>query len=227
MKILNINSTLDVINGGGTAERTLQMSRYLVREKKIEVSILTIEVGIIDKNNKDISGINLVTLPCVNKRFYVPSPLTISKIAESVRKADVVHLMGHWTIVNLLAYYWIRRYKKPYVVCPAGALPKFGRSRILKVIYNMIGGRSYIQNADVNIAVSRDEYNHFYEYGVHTEKIVLIPNGIEPESYIYKNDQHIRIEFSIGESPYLLYVGRLNLIKGPDLLLKASSKYDS
>ena len=42
MKILNINAILDPINGGGTAERTIQMSRYLSYEKEIEVSILTL-----------------------------------------------------------------------------------------------------------------------------------------------------------------------------------------
>ena len=39
MKILNINSSLDPISGGGTAERTMQMSRYLSMENNL-VSIL-------------------------------------------------------------------------------------------------------------------------------------------------------------------------------------------
>ena len=75
----------------------------------------------------------------------------------------------------------------------------------------------------MNIAISESEYSHFFEYGVDFKKITLLPNGIDPKSYIYKNDFKVREEFLIGSSPFLLFVGRLNLIKGPDLLLKAFS----
>ena len=68
MKILNINAILDPINGGGTAERTIQMSRYLSYEKEIEVSILTLNLGLTTNVLKSLQGINLVTIPCINKR---------------------------------------------------------------------------------------------------------------------------------------------------------------
>ena len=220
MKILNINAILDPINGGGTAERTIQMSRYLSYEKEIEVSILTLNLGLTTNVLKSLQGMNLVTIPCINKRFYLPLVFD-SRIAESIRKADVVHLMGHWTIINLISYYWIRKYKKPYVVCPAGALPIFGRSKLLKKIYNFFGGSAYIKNANMSVAISNDEFDYFYEYGVEPKKIILLPNGIEPKSYRYKDDKHIRDKYIIGEAPFLLFVGRLNFIKGPDLLLKA------
>ena len=220
MKILNINAILDPINGGGTAERTIQMSRYLSYEKENEVSILTLNLGLTTNVIKSLQGINLVTIPCINKRFYLPL-VFVSRIAESIRKADVVHLMGHWTIINLISYYWIRKYKKPYVVCPAGALHIFGRSKVLKKIYNFIGGSAYIRNANMSVAISNDEFDYFYEYGVNPKKTILLPNGIEPKSYRYKDDKHIRDKYIIGEAPFLLFVGRLNFIKGPDLLLKA------
>jgi glycosyltransferase involved in cell wall biosynthesis len=220
MKILNINAILDPVNGGGTAERTIQMSRYLSYEKEIEVSILTLNLGLTTNLLKRLQGINLVTIPCINKRFYLPLVFD-SRIAESIRKSDVVHLMGHWTIINLISYYWIRKYKKPYVVCPAGALPVLGRSKALKKLYNFFGGSAYIRNANMNVAISSDEFDYFYEYGVNPKKTILLPNGIEPKSYRYQDDKHIRDKYIIGEAPFLLFVGRLNFIKGPDLLLKA------
>ena len=131
MKILNINATLDPTKAGGTVERTIQMSKYLSYNKDIEVSILTLNLGLISKSIKSAIGINLIIIPCINKRFYLPLVFS-RKISESIKKTDMVHLMGHWTVLNLLAYFWIRRYKKPYVVCPAGALPIFGRSKLLK-----------------------------------------------------------------------------------------------
>jgi hypothetical protein len=32
MKVLNVNMSLDSVEGGGTAERTLQMSKFLAKE---------------------------------------------------------------------------------------------------------------------------------------------------------------------------------------------------
>ncbi len=220
MNILNVNQTLDPVTGGGTAERTFQMSRYLARDPEVEVSILTLDIGITEQRYRDLSAVRMVVLPCLNRRFYFP-PITASQIADAVKKADIIHLMGHWTILNLLVYYWACKYRKPYAVCPAGALPIFGRSRLLKYIYNSLGGRRYIQRANCHIAISRDEFGYFSEYGVSADSVHLIPNGIEPESYTYHNDEEIRDQFGLKGAPFLLFVGRLNLIKGPDLLLDA------
>ncbi len=223
MHILNVNQTLDPVSGGGTAERTFQLSRYLARDPEVEVSLLTLDIGMTEQRYRDLSAVNLIVLPCLNRRFYIP-PITDSKIVDVVNKADIVHLMGHWTILNLIVYYWIRKLRKPYVVCPAGALPIFGRSRLLKKVYNNLGGRSYIRNANLHVAISQSEYESFASYGVPADKVHLIPNGIEPESYVYRNDEKIRDQFGLGAGPFLLFVGRLNLIKGPDLLLEAFVK---
>ena len=170
-----------------------------------------------------MEGVNIEKIPCLNKRFFFPA-IFDRAISRNIKNADIVHLMGHWTIINAVSFFWIKKYKKPYVVCPAGALPIFGRSKVLKRLYNYFGGKLCIQNADVNIAISEDEFSHFKDYGVDEKKIILLPNGVEPNLYKYINDKHVREKFELGESPFLLFVGRLNLIKGPDLLLEAFSK---
>jgi len=220
MNILNINALLNPVTGGGTAERTIQMSRYLSFEAGINVSILTLDLDLTSKVYDNLKGVNIKKIPCLNKRFSFPA-IFDRVISRSIKKADIIHLMGHWTIINLVSFFWIKRYKKPYVVCPAGALPIFGRSKILKRFYNYFGGKFCIQNADVNIAISEDEFSHFKDYGVDEKKIILLPNGINPNLYTFANDMHVREKFELGESPFLLFVGRLNLIKGPDLLLEA------
>ncbi len=220
MKILNINSTLEAITGGGAAERTIQMSRYLSKVRGVKVSILTLNLGITNEVKNKLADINLIEVPCINKRFLMPSILN-KKIKKSILQADIIHIMSHWSIINLIAYFWIIRYKKPYVVCPAGALPIFGRSKILKTLYNFFGGNSYIKNANINIAITVDEFIEFANYGVDKKNIVLLPNGINPSLYEFKNDAHIRDKFLIGRNPFILFVGRLNYIKGPDLLLEA------
>ena len=219
MRVLNIDMTLAPVEGGGTTERTFQMSRSLAKHKT-ECSILTIDFDITKERLKALEGVNVVTLPCVNKRFFVPF-ISYRKISFIVKNADIIHLMGHWTVINIFVYLFAKYYKKPYVICPAGALVIYGRSKTFKRIYDFLIGKRILRNASRVIAITKDEFAQIRSYGISNNRIVLIPNGINPENYIEKDDVKFRYKFKLGENPFILFVGGLRTIKGPDLLLKA------
>lgn len=219
MKVLNVCVNLDPVNGGGVIERTFQMSLYLARAG-VECTILTTDMGLTTERIEALKGVNLIALPCVNKRFYIPK-FSYSIIRNAVKKADIIHLVNHWTLQNAIVYFIARYLKKPYVLCPAGSLSIYGRSKILKVIYNLIIGKRIISNADVCIAITRDEIPHFIQHGVKEEKIIILPNGISRKELMVKDDDKFRSKFNLGSAPIILFFGRLNHIKGPDLLLEA------
>ncbi len=219
MNVLNVNMSLDPILGGGTVERTIQMSREMSRNG-VKTVILTTDIGLSEEYTKNADGIEIITLPCLVKRFYFPK-FSYKFIKELVAKSDVVHLMGHWTCINALVYYAARQVKKPYVVCPAGALPIYGRSQILKKLYNFIIGKEIIRNAEVCIAIAANEEAHFNAYGIGADKISFIPNGINCEDFKAGDGNAFRSKYNIGSHPFILFMGRLNHIKGPDLLLLA------
>jgi glycosyltransferase involved in cell wall biosynthesis len=221
-KVLNVNMSIDPVEGGGTAERTYQMSLQLARAG-VDCTILTLDLGLTAARRKGLGTVALIALPCLNRRFYLPG-VSWGRIKNIVAKADVVHLMGHWTILNGLVYMAARSLKKPYVVCPAGALPIFGRSKILKGLYNRAGGKRLVANANRCIAITTDEKGQLHEYGVVDDKIAVIPNGINAEDYSSRDDAGFRARFGLGDAPFILFVGRLNRIKGPDLLLQAFSE---
>ncbi len=222
MKILNINMTLDPVNGGGTAERTVQMSKSLVKSG-VECTILTLDLGLTPEFLKGLKNINIITLPCINKRFYFPKPsLDLIKIVMNlVRDADLIHIMGHWTMINALVYFSVRRFKKPYVVCPAGAMPLFGRSKWLKKLYNVIVGRRIMRNALAWIAITPAEFSYFESFGIPASRVTVIPNGISQEDFLEQNTKAFRYSKGLSDHPIILFVGRLNYIKGPDLLIQA------
>lgn len=220
MKILSVNMSIDSIRGGGTAERTVQMAKALA-EAGHDSSILTLNLGITEVRKKELQNVELFTLPCLNERIYLPFP-SLFKISTIISKVDIVHLMGHWTIINSLVYLFIRIHKKKYVVCPAGALPIFGRSKIIKLLYNFVIGKSIIKNSNKQILIAMDEVEHFKPYGITSNKNMMwIPNGIDPKNLEAQNNNLFRKTFKLDDSPFIIFIGRLNLIKGPDLLLEA------
>ena len=216
MKILNVNHTIDAVTGGGTAERPLQMSRHLI-EGGIYCSILTMDQGAAQRT---LDGGKIIVIPSVSRRFHIPKFL-FHGIRAAVKEADIIHLMGHWTVLNALVYLVARDQKKPYVFCPAGALPIFGRSRWLKKVYNTVIGKRIVRNAAKCIAITEAEKNHFKEYGIEEKAIVVIPNAVGEPEFCSNDDVGFRKRFGLSERPFILFLARLNLIKGPDLLLRA------
>lgn len=221
MNILNVNMTIDPVTGGGSAERTLQISRAFGQAGH-QCTLLTIDTGLSSVYLHQCSewGFNVIALPSLWRRFYLPKPAQ-ELIEQLVSSADVINLMSHWTIINALVYRAIKKLSKPYTVCPAGALPIFGRSKVLKRLYNHLTGVEIILNANGYIAVSPNEIKQYKSYGVQSDKVLVIPNGIKPEDYPKSDGKKFRVLYDIGDDPMILFLGRLNIIKGPDMLLEA------
>ena len=219
MKVLNVNMSLNPIKGGGTAERTFQISRALNR-KGIDCEILTVASPLDKERMKKFRNIPITALKCYSERFYIPAfqKMIIERLVD---RSDIVHLMNHWTPLNAMVYYFARNLGRPYVVCPAGALPIIGRSRFIKKIYNLIVGGKLIRDASAHVAISVNELNDFRDYGVNPEKVTLIPNGVSQEEFQATDNNDFRSKHGLKSNPFILFLGRLNSIKGPDLLLKA------
>jgi glycosyltransferase involved in cell wall biosynthesis len=134
--------------------------------------------------------------------------------------------MSHWTVINAVVYLLARQLDKPYTFCPAGSLHIFGRSALLKNLYNFIIGKSLIKNAFQCIAITNLEKNDFVKFEVQNEFMSIIPNGIDENEFFpnLEASKAFKNKFGLRGVPYILFMGRLNLIKGPDILLKAYIK---
>ena len=219
MNILNVNSYMEKETGGGTVERTLMMTHFLTL-KGAKCTVLSINKGFDKTAVADISFANVFLLDLLWRRYYFPF-VRWKTIMKLVSESDIVHLMGHWSILNALVYIAARLCNKPYVVCPAGALPLFGRSIYLKCIYNFVIGRRIIKNASAWIAVTSGELIQFINYGIPASQVTIIPNGISANDFPKVDFKSYKRAIGLKNLPIILFVGRLNPIKGPDLLLQA------
>ena len=223
MRILNVNSCLNTKVGGGGAERTFQMGRFLSKQDGVKCTTLTLDIDLNANRIQDQAPAVVVTLPCFWKRFYVPlvNASNWRLICNLVNEVDIIHLMSHWGVLNFLVYVAARRARKPYVICPAGSLPLFGRSGWLKRMYNLLAGRAIIRNAAAWIAVTSSEVLQFESYGIPSHKITVIPNGVSKEDFPITDKSEFLKRYNLPDVPIILFMGRLNPIKGPDLLLQA------
>lgn len=219
MHILNVCPNLHPVFGAGSAERALQMSRTLTGEG-IEVTLLNVNLGAERCLATEAPGVRVETLRCCSRRFRIPAAAP-RRIATLVKRADMIHLMGHWSLLNALVYRHARARGIPYVVCPAGALPIFGRSMRLKRAFNRVVGTSIVRDAARVIAITEDEIQQALAYGVDAGAVRVIPNGVDLSAYRHRDDEGFRQRFELGDAPFVLFMGRLHAIKGPDLLIEA------
>jgi len=221
VKILKVIDNIDEETGGGATERTRQLSIQFSRLGH-EVKILTTAFNFSKekKNELENEKLKIIALPILISRFYIPFPF-LFRIRDLVREAEIIHIVSHWSVISLMTYFFIRLYKKKYSVSPLGALTIFGRSRFLKRIYNIFIGRKIIQNASACIVATLNETPEFKKLGIEESNLIHIPNGINQEDYELKGDSEFRQRLGISDSSFILFIGRLNNIKGPDLLLEA------
>ncbi len=224
MKILHVIENMDEQTGGGATERTRQLSIHFAKLGH-DVTILTTSYNL-TKSQKDklaVANIETIDLPLLYDRFYIPYPF-FWQVSKLIKEAEIIHIANHWTIIGLMTYFFARLYKKEYTVSPLGSLPIYGRSRYLKLIYNFLFGKRIIQNAAFSIVATLNETSAFINLGINKSKIIHIPNGINEEDYKLQGDKEFRTNLGLNDSPFILFMGRLNHIKGPDLLLGAFNK---
>lgn len=220
-RILHVTASMDPVAGGGTAARTAALARSLAdRGAESSVLCLDLDPGV----HRQLAPVRVHALPCLSRRFYLPG-WAPGRVHRAVRDADVVHLVGHWTLLNVLAYRAARRHRRPYVVCPAGALRVQGRSRVLKRFYNAVVGRRLVRNAAAHVAVTQDERADFAAYGVDPSGVDVVPNGVDAREFDTEAAAPGEAAWRarVGDRPYVLFVGRLNPIKGPDLLVRGAA----
>jgi glycosyltransferase involved in cell wall biosynthesis len=219
MQILNVVSVLAAKEGGGNAERIVQLSRAVCSLGE-SCMIITLDIGDWQARREQLGHAKLVVLPCLNKRYQLPV-ISWHRIVEQVRQADVIHFMGYWSLLAVLVSFAAKRCGVPCVVSPAGALPIYGRSKFRKLIFNWMIGLKFVSKAAGWIAVTKSELPDFAKYGVPIERVEIIPNGIVEADYVCRDEDQARLNGLLPSGQFILFMGRLNPIKGPDLLLEA------
>jgi glycosyltransferase involved in cell wall biosynthesis len=138
---------------------------------------------------------------------------------------DVVHLNGYRCPLMLSVAQAARRAAVPVVTQPHGTLPIIVNSFWAKRLYDWLLGSAELKDIDALIALRESERRQALARGVAEERIEIIPNGINPkERETLPPRGSFRGRFGLDpDRPLILFLGRINRIKGVDMLVEAFS----
>lgn len=239
MKILHITSSYwPAIEFGGPINSVHQLNKFLARQGA-DITVYTTNAGLRTSDVPNIDGFNFRTSDAQNidgvKVFYFPyygyihwtfSPALFFAIAKNVKNFDIVHITGVWNFPVFVASFWARFYKKPYIISPRGSLmkePLIGKSSFKKRLYLSLISKRDLEKASVVHFTTEVEKLDYFNTGLSFKKEAIIPNSINVGDFEVKSGKDLfRKKFGVSKNKKIvLFVGRLNWIKGFGLLMPA------
>lgn len=208
MKIAFFSSGLAYRLGGPSFSEAL-----LIRElrKSIDVDVYIPKVSAEEKFLKDYGLEDAIQ--------YKPSE--ILKHKENLKKANLIHLNGHWK-------WWYSKVSRfavncgiPYVLHPRGMMLVGHRRKQAKRVFNLALGNAIVKKAEKVIALSEYEKLQFKPYANAGKKTVVVPNPIDFKPKLKVSTPDV----PNGVSEYFLYLGRIEKRKNLVFLVRAFKEY--
>jgi len=223
MKILNIIMSLDTKEGGGAVERVCNLSKYLSINGH-QCTLLTTSKNFSNLRKRSLGKVNVVKLPYFSERFLIPLGL-FKWLKENIKNYDIVHLSLNWSVITAFAFIFLYFNKVNYYFSAMGWLKISGRSKILKTIYKYLISIPMVRNSKKCIAITKQEVKDYQIYGAKKKNIIRIPNGIDVK-YYSKNcsTNFFKKKHKLTKKKIIFFIGRIDKIKGVDLLLNAFLK---
>lgn len=235
MRILQVSNFFKPMwETGGVTKVSYEVSSHLVKAGH-DVTVYTTDGYNSQFENRtnvplDIDGIRVYyfknlfksVVRKVNLTFPYHLPFVLRK---EIKNFDIIHIHEHRTVSAAIVHYYAKKHGVPYVLQSHGSVLTFFQKSKLKKIFDFFFGYSILNNASKVIALTAAEANQYMQMGMDESKIVIIPNGINIEEFEnLPNKGEFKRKYSITDNErIILYLGRIDIIKGIDLLIDSFS----
>jgi len=177
----------------------------------------------------ELDGIKIYEFGSLGKRLaYILrfSPSMIPAIKENIRSFDVVHLQEYPTFQNIIVHHYAKKYGIPYVLDAHGSIarmPERGRLWwLIRWLFDVAFGYGILRDASKVIAETEVGATEYEELGVRKGKIVVIGPPFATHEFSQLPPPGLfRRKYNIKHRHIILFLGRINWIKGLDFLIKS------
>ena len=164
----------------------------------------------------DLPGIHLV-------------PGMISEVKRRLKDFDVIHLHCFRSFQNIVIHHYAPRYGIPYVLDTHGSLPRThgdkGFKWLLRLLYDVTFGYRILKDASRAVAETGVGVSEYKGYGISEDRITLIPPPFATDRFAeLPPPGRFRQEYNIKEKYIVLFLGRINWIKGLEFLVESFSE---
>jgi len=235
MRILLVSPTFPPRSFGGMTEASYNLAKSLV-ERGHSVTVYTTDVN--DSRSrlpdggktKKIDGIpvhyfkNISNL-LASKRLYLPIGM-ITAVKRYLKDFDIVHLNEFRSIQSIIIHHYAKKYCIPYVLQAHGSVGTYFQKGLIKKLFDILWGKRILRDAACVFALTSVESNQYLQMGIDKDKIETVPNGVNLADYENLPQKgEFRKKYGLSDSEkILLFLARINEIKGPDLLINSFTR---
>jgi glycosyltransferase involved in cell wall biosynthesis len=158
--------------------------------------------------------------------WYGFTPDCILALRNEVKKADVIHSTAIFSFLPDLGAWLAKVYNKPYVISPRGNLSPIALKKgwLKKHFYYNVLVRSILNSANVVHCMTPMDADWVIRLGIRTP-VICVPNGVDLSEINRVRSFNSIIERipRLRDKQIVMFLGRIDKIKGLDLLLKSWS----
>gem|GEM_PF-2102892 len=217
MKLLHVVPYFPPDHWGGIEVHMLELGRYLSADHKVIVvtSCLRNQPSVAESDGLTVCrlrGLTPPSLPPVLPKMENPFVVGLDTALHSF-DFDLIHAHGQEYLISWLAAKCASERSIPFILTihhTGEAFAQYPTVRLLRTILKRTAIRFSIESSRATIAVSKGALSYLRMF--RPKRAYLIPNAIDLK----------RFEGLRRASEYVLFVGRLDALKGPELLVRAS-----
>ncbi len=221
MKVLQVIQFFGPKHGGSFAV-AYELTKHLAKCGH-EVTIITTDFEFDDNFAKSLEAVEVIPFHCQLNLGGLLVSFSMNKyLNENSSKFDIIHMHNFRTYQNIIVHKSAKKYNVPYILQAHGSVSRIIEKKGLKYIYDFFYGNRLLKDASNVVAVSDVEVDQYLQMNVPLEKVVVIPNGIDTDSFCrLPKKGSFRTKYNINETNIILFLGRLHEIKGIDFLINA------
>ncbi|MDD5510980.1 MAG: glycosyltransferase [Dehalococcoidales bacterium] len=226
MKILQVFDFFSP-HGGGTVDVVYKLSRALTKRGH-EVTIYTSDYKLDREYINSLPEVNVRLFHCISSLacFYL-TPGMVMETKRRLREFDIIHLHSARSFQNIVIHHYAKKYGIPYVLDTHGSLPRAvaGEGKLkpmLKRQFDIAFGNRILRDAHRLIAETEVGVKEYIQFGASEDNVALIPPPFDTEWFSKLPPSGLfRKKYGITEKKIVMFLGRINRIKGLSFLLES------